>query len=170
MRILLIITCLANIAFAFGSLPWMPNPAAVHFGLGGIPDGFMVPITFARSVSYSVGMSTGVFICISLLMARTPSSLIYIPNRGYWLNKENRPKTLRRLCSFIELCGIVMMLFFLFMQWEIVQANQRVPPKLNGCIYLVFCTLPVFIAIAFVRLYLSFRLPKDKDNYIVKQQ
>jgi uncharacterized membrane protein len=51
MRILLITTCLANIAFAFGTLPWMPERVAHHFGLDGVPNGFMSPLTYALVMS-----------------------------------------------------------------------------------------------------------------------
>ena len=165
MRILFIITCLANIAFALGSLPWMPSPMAIHFGLDGTPNGFAHPITYAMSMSIFVGIVAVLFPSISLVTARTPSSWINIPNRNYWLNEENRPKTLRRLCSSIELCGIAMMLVLLFMQWEFLRASQKVPPKLNnGFFWFGICLLLVFITIEHVRLYLSFRLPTDKDS------
>jgi len=155
---------LANIAFAFGSLPWMPNPTAIHFGMDGTPNGFAHPITCAVFISILSGIMTAVFLGASLFTLVYPTS-IGIPNSVYWLSTENYPKTCRRLCFYLESLGIATMLFILFLQWELFRANRIVPPKLYHA-YFVFglFTWLIFINVASVHLYLSFHLPKEKDR------
>jgi uncharacterized membrane protein len=165
MRILLIATCLANIAFAFGSLPWMPNPMASHFDLRGTPDGFASPMANAILMSTTLVVMGTIIFSVSWLMTITPPKYFNIPNREYWLNEENRPQTIRRICSCTELMGVWTMLFFLLMQWELFQANQTVPPKLLGNNVYIGCgVLLLLITVDTVRLFLAFRLPKEPRN------
>ena len=164
MRTLFIIACLANIAFAFGTLPWMPEKVAVHFGIHGTPNGWDSPISNAIMMSIVIGLLAVIFLCMSLSMSIFPSFCYSVPNRNYWLNEENRSQTIRRLRSFIKLSGIVVFLFFLFIQWEIFQANQRVPMTLNMIeIWIGMGIFIVFVLVESIRLHLSFRLPKGKE-------
>ena len=166
MRILLIITCLANIAFALGSLSWLPNPMAVHFSHDGTPDGFASPLGNAVLMSLLVGGMGIVFFGLSWFMPILPNSCFNLPNRDYWFNEENRPKTIRRFSAFLESIGAATMFFFLVLQWEVFQANQTVPPKrlnldmmFGGSIVLI-----AFILFESVRLYLAFRLAKRPSS------
>ena len=165
MRILLILTCLANVAFAFGSLSWMPNPMANHFDLDGTPNGFMSPAKSALVMSIFCVLGGGICLGISLLTPIIPTECINMPNRDHWLNEENRPKTIRRIRSYTELIGIGTMLFFLLLQWEVFQANQTVPPKLLGSnAWFGYGVLLVVLTIETVRFYFTFRLPKEKSQ------
>ena len=169
MRTLFIITCFANIAFAFGTLPWMPEKAAIHFDGNGIPNGWASPITNAVLLSLiTVFIGAIIFFCSFMvaMIAKHMPEHANIPNRDYWLNEVNRPKTIRRLCVYTEFIGIGTMLIILLAQWEIFRANQMVPPKLPTMGNLLFATILFLIvfAIESVRLYLSFRLPKGTDS------
>jgi len=162
MRILFIITCLANIAFAFGSLPWMPNPVANHFAADGTPNGFMPPIADAILMSTIVGFIAFVLLGISFLFQlNLPSYCFNMPNRDYWLNEENRPKTMRILSLSIERIGVVTMLWMLYTQWEIFRANQTIPPKLHSeALYGSTILFVIIIIFEVVRLFLAFQMPK----------
>jgi len=165
MRILLIITFFANIAFAFGTVPWLPEQVAVHFGIDGVPTRFAPPMESAVMMSVNVFIMGALFFGVSLLMPIIPSKYINLPNnRDYWLNEENRPKTMRRICSSIELIGVITMFFMLLAQWETFRANQMVPPKLaESNVWFGTGVQLVCVAIVIVRLLLAFRLPKEKD-------
>jgi len=101
------------------------------------------------------------FLGTSWLLSILPSSSFNIPNRDYWLNEENRPKTIQRVSGFLVSMGFYTMLFFLAVQWKVFRANQVVPPKsdltllLYGGIILV-----AIITVETVHLCLAFRLPK----------
>ena len=166
MRILFIITCLTNLAFAFGSLPWMPNPmASLNFRFGGA-DGLTHPIMYAMLMSIFVSIIAAVFLGVSLLITIYPS-WCNIPNRGYWLSEEKLPKTIRRLCSSIELYGIAMMLLILSHQWELSQANQKVPPQLSGDYFLFqLFALPVLAIVEIIWLHISFPCRKTKSDTV----
>ena len=167
MRSLLIATCLANVLFAFGSLPWMPNPAAVHFGLDGTANRWEPPIVSAISMSIFAGMMAAVFIGVSVgvsMSANHMPQLMNLPNRDYWLNEENRPATIRRIRFPLEMIGIGTMFFILFLQWEIFQANQTIPPVLRDSSLYAVGILFAYILFEQVRLWRSFRLPKNNRH------
>ena len=101
MRTLLIITFLANIAFAFGSLPWQPDAFA---------RAVQVSITVSLLTAFALVASSNSFLSMPWTWRGTP-------NRDYWLNEENRPKAIQRCRFFIGEIGIDTMLFILFFQW-----------------------------------------------------
>ena len=167
MRILLIITCLAHIAFAFGMIPWMPERMVTTWGLDGKPSGFMSPITSAVIMSVTVALTGAIILGVSFFMSfatlHMPESF-NIPNRDYWLNEENRPITVRRICSNVELIGVGTMFFILFVNWELFRANQTVPPgKPSDMLTYAVGVLLAAITFDCVRMLRSFRLPKEKD-------
>jgi len=72
MRILFIITCLANIALAFGSLLWMPDQIAVHFTLDGRANRFEPPIANAVMMSVLIGIMGAVVLGVSFPSSQSP--------------------------------------------------------------------------------------------------
>ena len=146
MRTLFIITCLANIAFAFGTLPWMPDAVLISV--------------------IAVHLGTGVL--IGSMLTEMGLELSYMPNREYYLNEENRPKTIRLYRSFVESIGMGTMILLLFIQWAIGQYFQADVPNLVELgvrnLMIGICVFCAFMIVECMRLYLSFRLPKGKEE------
>jgi hypothetical protein len=166
---------LANIAFAFGTLPWMPEQIPIHPGL-------MPPIVYAFLVSF-IAVLIGAFtllgykfakhfpeLCLDgiihfySLFVKPFSKRINMPNSEYWLNEENRPKTVRRFCSYAEFIGVVSMLYLLFLQWEIFKALLTGgAPRQTGNLVIgdaVIWGLPILVTVWMMWL---FRMPKEKE-------
>ena len=159
MRTLFIITCLANIAFAFGTLPWMPDRVTYDF----VANKSVSPIIYAVFASTLIGVLGTVFFGLSLIPF-TPATSYGTPNRDYWLKEENRPKANQHTRSYFESGGFGTMLLFLSWQWAIFQANQRVPAELNKiALGLGAGIFVVFIIVILIRFCLAFRLPKGKE-------
>jgi len=145
MRTLLIIACLASIAFAFGSLPWQPDAFA-----------------FAVLISVFVSLLTALaFVVASMSFLSMPWTWWGTPNRDYWLNEENRPEAIRRCRFFIDKMGVAGMLFILFVQWAPFQIGREVFLAYRNYILAAFL---VIITFEFVRYWYSFyRLPKNSE-------
>jgi len=145
MRTFLIITFLANIAFAFGSLPWQPD-------------------AFARAVLVSIAVSllaVLAFVVSSMSFLSMPWTWWGTPNRDYWLNEENRPEAIRRCRFFIGKTGVAGMLFILFVQWAAFQIGREVFLAYRNYILAAFFA---FLTFELVRYYYSFyRLPEDGE-------
>jgi uncharacterized membrane protein len=159
---------LANIAFAFGSLPWMPERMAVHFATDGSVNRFDSSIVYAVIMSvvacFVAAIMFGVSFFTSFASTHMPES-VNIPNRDYWMNEENRPKTIRRLSYPGELIGVGTLLLILLIQWELVRVNLTVPPG-QPSISVLMCSTGVLLAVIVfenVRVFLSFRLPKSES-------
>lgn len=169
MRILFIVTFLANIVFAFGSLPWLPNQVAVHFDANGTPNGFISPVVSAVVMSVTAGFITAIMFGISGLTTMTVIHMpefVNIPNRDYWLTEENRQKTLRRLRWLTDSIGFLTMLHILFIQWEIFRFNRAVPPKVFNSDMVMYVSIVylVLLTVVFVRFHMWFRLPKNGEQ------
>jgi uncharacterized membrane protein len=164
MRIAFIGTFLANIVFAFGTIPGLPNPMANHFNLAGQADGFASPMDNAILMSILISVMAAIFLGTSGLMTKIATHMptqVNIPNRDYWMNEENRPETIRRLRSFMDSMGFWLMAIFLFLQYETFSANQMVPPALNSVqLWIVLGTFLFLMLYETVRLFSLFRLPK----------
>jgi uncharacterized membrane protein len=170
MRILLIITCLANIAFAFGSLPWLPEQIAVHYSPDGTVNRYESPFSFVALACILPCIIASFMLGISFMMSFSVMHMpeqFNIPNSDYWMNEENRPKTAQRIAAFtIDLFGIGMMLLFLLMHWELVRVNLTVPPGQPNTDVILYGLIVCMVvwAFGFVYLYLSFRLPKTETQ------
>ena len=161
MRILFIITCLANIAFAFGTLPWMPEKVAVHFYPDGTPNGWEPRFPSAMLTSIIAALVGAGILGASLLMEMAAKHLPEQFNKGlnhdHRLSDEEILKRVRRFCSYLEFIGIAVMLFFLCGNWEIFCANQRVPVTLaSSNVNTVGVGLLVFFAIETIHLIWTF--------------
>ena len=163
MRTLFIIICLANIAFAFGTLPWMPEKVAVEF-VNNEATGFVSPMMYAVEMSVYVIILMTIGLCSRWFAAKFWWMLLFyfilLPDG--WSNKENRPQTTQRFATWIELVSVGCLLFHLPFQWLNFLVNQRVPPYLTT-IESVVEILGIFILLIFLFavLYRLFRLPKS---------
>jgi len=170
MRILFLILCLANIVVAVVMIRWMPDPMAIHFGHGGLPNNFASPVGYAVLISGLVVFFAVLFLAMPWLLRVLPVSWISLPHCIFWMNEENRPRTTRRVGAFMASIGAATMVLFLLMQWLTFQANRATPVQLNMPIFLCVFTgfLAVFTTLT-VRFGLSFRRPKkpgeDHDGH-----
>lgn len=93
-------TTLAVLTVVTGELP---ERVPTHFDAAGRADGWSTPLGFALGMGgLSLGL-TALFFLLSLLVPRTPSGLINLPHRDFWLAPERRKESLRsvadRLCA-----------------------------------------------------------------------
>jgi uncharacterized membrane protein YcgQ (UPF0703/DUF1980 family) len=155
MRIIIIITCLVNLVFAFGFSPWMPKVTEYQFSL------FVI-----NAVGTNV---TAVIFIVGILYMRrhlatlSPTSCEWnnIPNRNYWLNEANYPKMIQRQTAHFELFCPCMWLLFLFPVWSGFCFPQTTVSVIVIKLGLYFCFLVAFLIMMFVYSRRLFRLPKD---------
>ena len=154
MRILVtlyILTYLANIAFAFGSLLWLPcMPWCIEC------------IVVALVISHVVALH--VILCLFLSSKwclSLPSSWWGVPNSIYWRKEENFPEAMRRYRLYIWRTGIAVMLFLLFFQWESFRHNNHGGLPNDSLFY----AIGIFVAVVAIdTVYLTWRfsrVPKD---------
>jgi uncharacterized membrane protein len=97
---------------------WNSAPGRVpsHFDAAGRPNAWSSRDEF---FFLQVGVTLGIaalFIGIPRLLKSTPTSLINLPNKGYWLAPDRREETMDRLASSFEVfaCATVLLLLAVF--------------------------------------------------------
>lgn len=166
MRLFFILTFLANLVLILFSFAVLPDRVAIHFGPGGIANGWA-----SRYVNAILMSGMHIFLFCSFwfaprFMLVVSPRWINIPHKEYWLAPANQQRTLRIIENFMWRFGTVMLLFFLIMNLLILQANLAETVKLNMQIY--FPTMGAFFAYTIwwtIGFFMAFRKPQqDKPN------
>jgi uncharacterized membrane protein len=89
--ILAILLCLVQAAYYY---PLLPDRVASHFGASGQPDAWSGKDTFLKIYLIAVAFIAILFSGMGFILRKTPSSLINLPNKDYWLSPERRQETL----------------------------------------------------------------------------
>jgi uncharacterized membrane protein len=97
---------------------WNSAPGRIpsHFDAAGSPNAWASrEEVFAFQVAVTLGVAA-LFVGIAWLLKATPTRLINLPNKSYWLAPERRGETMDRLASSFEVfaCATVLLLLVVF--------------------------------------------------------
>lgn len=161
MRAALLISFLANIAVTLISPLILPERVAIHFGSGGLPNGWASSQT---STLLMLGFDVFVFCALYFsprLVFALPSRWISLPNRDYWLAPERRAQTAETFRHYLWQFGAAVFLFMLCAGLLTIQANLSQPVRLNERLFLVaLFAFFAFTAYWTVSLLRAFRVPR----------
>lgn len=156
---------LANILLALLSFVVLPDRVAIHFSLGGAPDGWASNLT---STLLLLGTHLLVFLSLYLsprLLTAAPRRWISLPNRDYWLTPEHRSLASARFSRLIWQFGTAVFLLMLVAGLLTLRANLADPVQLNEGALLtalvVFLSYTIFWTITLVR---AFRIPPETNR------
>lgn len=166
MRKVYIFVFLVNIGFIIASLFILPERVAMHFSGGGEPDSFGSKYFFAAVLVISETFVFVIFLFIPYLVMKSPPGLMNLPNKEYWLREGNRPVLRSRISTLFYEFGTAFFIFMFAVNFLAIKANFSEPMKLNNRLfYSILIALLVYTAYWFVKLYLSFRIPKkSREN------
>ena len=154
-----------SVLLSLVSLSYLPPEVATHFGAKGNPDSWGTK-TFL--VWFFLAMDSGLFLMFLLipsLITRMPAALISLPNRGYWLAKENRPKFKSIFEQLWWEYGVAVLLFSLLTKALTVDANLSTPVQMNSGIF--WAMLVAFMSYTLywvIRISRAFSLPKSAQD------
>jgi uncharacterized membrane protein len=160
MRHAFVASFLANVTLALTSLVILPDRVAIHFGLGGAPDGWGSSLT---STLMMLGIHILVFCLLYFsprLLTEVPSKWVSLPNRDYWLRPENRAQAVEKFRHRMWQFGTALFLFMFFASLLTIRANLSDPVRLDERLFLT--GLAIFLAYAVswtVALLRAFRIP-----------
>lgn len=89
--LILCVLCVAHVAYYY---PRLPERVASHFGASGQPDAWSTKEFFVTFYLVVTGISTLLFLGISVGMSKIPVAWINLPNKNFWLSEERKQKTL----------------------------------------------------------------------------
>lgn len=160
MRKLFIFAFLANVLLSLASLAVLPDRVAVHFGWGGIANSWG-----PKAVLAIVFLAIEILLFITVLgtpssILKFPPSMINLPNKDYWLKKENLPRTKEKLAVLMWEFGIALFAFFFLVEFLVLDANLSDPVRLKEELFLPGLIVFVLYAVYWcIKLYRSFKIP-----------
>jgi uncharacterized membrane protein len=141
--IIILILCLGQAAYYY---PLLPGRVASHFGASGLPDAWSSREAFIRMYLIVMALIVAAFPGIGFLLRKTPTSLINLPNKDYWLAPERREETIEYLANQFLWFGsaTLLLLFDIFHQSFMVQlgrAQGLAHPVVSLVAYIGFAVL-----------------------------
>ncbi len=166
MRKIFIISFIANLVLIVAVLFVGPETMAIHFGAGGEPNGWASAGTNALIMT---GVDMVLFVAFFFapgLMRVTPDRWVNLPNKDYWLQDENRAKSMTMLCEQLYKLGALMFAFIFVVGLLVLQANMSDPVLLREDLFWPpFIFIMLYSVYWTVRVYRIFRVPKEAlDN------
>ena len=164
-RSLFIMSFLANVALALVSLAVLPPRVAIHFGRGGLANGWA-----SNWVNALIFLGTDALLFCSLyfsprLVFVFPKRWINLPNRDYWLTDENTPRVRSMISSLMWEFGVAVFLFLFVAGLLTIEANLSNPVRLNEKLFfaafILFMAYTVFWCVRFFR---AFRIPAETGD------
>ncbi|MCC7403639.1 MAG: DUF1648 domain-containing protein [Bdellovibrionales bacterium] len=137
----------------------LPEVVASHFGQNGLANGYSSKQghLYAMMVLYALmALSFGI---LPVLFRWIPTRLINLPHREYWLAPERREASLGRLRDWMAMMGVSVFFFFMVVNWMVVEANRRNPPRLSDSFLWALAIFIGFTLLWTVALMMAFRKP-----------
>ena len=149
------------------ALVWseLPDSMASHFGAGGRPDAFMSRGGFFVAMGLIGGGSVAAVFAAPLLLRITPTRLLNLPNREYWLaNDERRDVALDRLAGVLGWMGAATTALLVISTELTIQANLE-KRNLDEATFVVFLVLYfVFVIVWLAKTLRIFQIPEGSTT------
>ena len=152
--IILLALCIAHAVYYY---PLLPDRVASHFGASGQPDAWSDKETFMKIYLAVVAVLAILFPGIGFVLRKTPSSLINLPNKDYWLSSERSQETINVLSRQFLWFGSATLLLLLDIfhqsfKVHLGEAQALEHPVASIVAYVVFAVLwSVGLIIKFMR-------------------
>lgn len=161
MRRALILAFVLNLGLALAALAVSPPKVAIHFGTGGIPDGWAPAYVNSLLMVGLDALILLLFLFTPLMIRRTPARWINLPNKAYWLGEENRNRMELILTRRLDQFGAVTFLLLFLLGLLVLQANLSNPVHLREDILWWGMGAYVIYSVGWtLRLKRDFRVPK----------
>ena len=128
----LLLIAAAAAAFIWVTSQQLPPLVASHFGAGGIANGFVLHRRYLFTVLFlCIGPALAIVFPMNVALGN-PNAAINLPNRDYWLAPERRAETVEFVRTQMLRFGTALIVFFCYVHWLVVKANQQSPPRIPG--------------------------------------
>ena len=152
--ITIVFLCIVQAVYYY---PLLPDRVASHFGPSGRPDAWSGKESFVMIYLLVVAFIASLFPVMGFVLRKTPSTLINLPNRTYWLAPERRQETIdviSRQALWFGSATLLLMLDIFHQSFKIHlgQAQALQHPVLSIALYIGFCvSWSVGLLVKFIR-------------------
>lgn len=161
---ILILSCVIAVVMSFFYYTQLPEKVAVHFNSAGIADGWASRTVNLLTWVFLYLFMSSMYLLLPRLIKNMPVKYVGMPNKGYWLSPERVDSTVKTLSNFLSWFGVGMNIFLMSIEAFSFKANIYNFYALNvniirDLIIAFFC----FTVFWIIKLYLTFKLPKDYE-------
>jgi uncharacterized membrane protein len=141
----------------------LPHVVASHFERHGIVNGWQTKQAFFELFDGMTLLGTFLVFGVPAIIAITPAQLINLPNKGYWLGREQRPASMRFLSTWFAWFGCAVYFVIITAYDFAVQTNLHSPRGANPApLWYVLAFFAAFTVIWTIRLFARFgRVPGE---------
>ena len=165
MRTGFILVFIVNVVLSLVSLILLPSHVAIHFGVGGMANGWASSYVNAL---FFIGTNVFLFLLIYFspqLVFMFPPKWINLPNKNYWLRVENKARTVAIFSVLMWKFGIALFLFLFVVELLAIEANLSHPVRLDEKLFISALILFLLYTIYWcIKLFRAFRLPREMEN------
>jgi hypothetical protein len=126
-----IVSFAVNMILVVVALAMSPREVAIHFGVGGKPDGWAPAYVHALVMSGIHILIFASFFFVPNLLRTTPDRWISLPNREHWLKDENRGRMESILTVQLYQFGTSTLVFMFVVGLLVLHANLSNPVRLR---------------------------------------
>jgi uncharacterized membrane protein len=149
-----------NVGLNGVSLWLLPDTVAIHFGLGGRPDGWASKEIHALLMLFVDVIAFLPIYFSSAMIDRMPAWFLSLPYKAYWLKGENRARAKVMLSDMMDEFGLCLFGFLLGVALLAIDANRSTPVRMNEPVFLMLlAAFLLYTLIWAIRLVLRFRPP-----------
>jgi uncharacterized membrane protein len=136
----------AGCAALYATADGLPARVASHFNSAGLANGYMPRDDYLVMMLVLMIAPALVIILFNVALPRIAPRLVRIPAREYWLAAESRAATYATITASGFAIASMVTAFMIAMHLLVVEANHRVPPRLDSGI--VWVLIAVLVAAA----------------------
>lgn len=163
MQAAFIVSFLANLALIVASLFILPERVAIHFGAGGMANGWA-----SKGDNTFMMIALHSFLFCSLyfspfLVSRVPARWVSLPNRDYWLSPPRRSLAIEMISNYMWQMGTALFLLLFVAGLLTIRANLSHPVRLDeGPFFFALLLYLGYTGYWLIALFRAFRIPRKR--------
>ena len=143
----------------------MDQVVALHFGFKGYADNWMSNEAY---LFFNVGLFLFlliVFLGVTWVVNTSSAAFFNVPDRDYWLRKENLPVLKQTVSGVLFAIGIITNLLFIGVNYQIYQADMLTPNKMDmGFFTIMLLMYGVLLVLIIIGMYTALHRKEVKPD------
>lgn len=140
--------------------PNLPEYVASNFDGSGNPQAWTSKEMFFLINILVLLIPLLVFLFLPKLLEKTPNKYLNIPNKDYWLAKDRKAETVKKVAKHFEWIFVGIISFAIIVSQLVINANIGAEKKLSSYFLVALIGLFIYIFAFIIKIFIAFRIPK----------